>query len=985
MANAELGPVVQQLRRLTSANVAREWTDGELVQHFATDRDDSAFAAIMQRYGPLVLAVCRRVLGNEADAEDAFQATFLVLARSAGGICKGEALAGWLYGVAYHMASKAKRSAVRRRNHERQAPVPSAKPTSELALRELQAILDEEVRRLPEVYRTPFVLCCLEGYSKIEAARRLCWKEGTVSGRLARARRQLQKRLLARGVSLTATLAAVALGEGAVRAAVAPVLASTTAQAAVLYGSKQGLPAGLVSAQVIHLARGATNAMLLKPARLALLLIALLGALGAGAMALPGRGAMPPVDSPAATRDEATPPPSGQAPPPPAKGDAAGAVTVAGRVLGPDDKPVAGARLYWPHLRKEPPTRPEDIALTVRATTDAEGRFRFELPRKEVQPSWDIPLIAHADGLSVGGAELPKSGPATDLTLRLVRDQPIQGRVLDTQGKPVAGVRAQVVGVLIPPKGQLDGFLTAWKREWQLSGQQFSQRLHVPLGDVLRTAPTDRDGRFQINGGGVERVVLLDLNGPGVAGANLWIVNRRGFDGKSINKEVEGRIPAALRQPGQPPLLYGPRFDYVVEPAREIEGTVREVGNDKPLAGIRLQALTGYNTGTGTVSDSRGHYRLTGLPKLAEYRLHAMPSGESWLLQRLVRVPDKAGVGPIHFDIELARGVVVNGRVLDRATGKGVKAGIRFVPLPDNSYFGKPGYDSYRYERLMNPTGEDGRFHLAILPGSGVLMAQVYGGVERIDGLELNPYKLAAFDEAGRKRVQVVDDSDGDGGRFTAAGGALEFLGIENAVKVIDSTPNTGTVTCDLVLERGQTQSVNLCDANGKPLTGVVVSGLTASWPKTFSVRSASCKVLALDPDRPRQLVFLHVSRNLAGTLTVRGDEKEPLTARLVPTGTVIGRVLDQDGQPLSGAEVDLSFPGGIAGELYRHVNAGRAHLRTGADGRFRLDGVVPDLKFALSIQKGRIFLRGEPRIGMKQVGPGQTLDVGEVRTKPQQ
>src|SRR5262249_30929805 len=192
MANAPLGLVLRHIRKLADSETVKDLTDGQLLQHFSAQDDETAFAAILHRYGRLVMSVCRRVLHHEQDAEDAFQATFLILARKARSIQKREALASWLHGVAYHMASRAKRSATRRRNHELQAsPMPQEKPHSELALRELQVILDEEVQRLPEIYRVPFVLCCLEGHGKTEAARRLGWKEGTVSGRLARARHQL--------------------------------------------------------------------------------------------------------------------------------------------------------------------------------------------------------------------------------------------------------------------------------------------------------------------------------------------------------------------------------------------------------------------------------------------------------------------------------------------------------------------------------------------------------------------------------------------------------------------------------------------------------------------------------------------------------------------------------------------------------------------------------------------------------------------------
>jgi len=191
-----------------------EISDQQLLARFVAHQDESAFSRLLQRHARIVYSVCRRVLPQEQDAEDAFQAVFLALARNAGSIRQGTAVGSWLYSVAYRTSLKARTIAYRRAATEKQAASPAnveVSPSSEAACRELQHHLDEEVDQLPEKYRAPFVLCCLEGMSKSEAAKELGWKEGTVSGRLARARKLLQNRLARRGFTLSAALTATAL------------------------------------------------------------------------------------------------------------------------------------------------------------------------------------------------------------------------------------------------------------------------------------------------------------------------------------------------------------------------------------------------------------------------------------------------------------------------------------------------------------------------------------------------------------------------------------------------------------------------------------------------------------------------------------------------------------------------------------------------------------------------------------------------------
>src|SRR5208283_4994999 len=205
MANEQLTCVLRHVRKLIGLERSTELTDGQLLDAFVVRRDEAAFTTLVQRHGPMVQRVCRRVLGDAHDAEDAFQAAFLVLARKAGAIRHRSSVGGWLYEVAYHLALRGRANAARRRKHERQAPEMSPpNPLSEREREELQTMLDEELHRLPEKYRTPLVLCYLEGKTNTQAAEELGWPAGSMSSRLTRARELLRDRLAGRGVALSA-------------------------------------------------------------------------------------------------------------------------------------------------------------------------------------------------------------------------------------------------------------------------------------------------------------------------------------------------------------------------------------------------------------------------------------------------------------------------------------------------------------------------------------------------------------------------------------------------------------------------------------------------------------------------------------------------------------------------------------------------------------------------------------------------------------
>jgi RNA polymerase sigma factor (sigma-70 family) len=298
MHTTRLGRALDHLR-LADGGLA----DGQLLTRFIDGHDEAAFAALVRRHGPMVLGVCKRVLGHDQDAEDAFQATFLVLARKAAAVIKREAVASFLYGVAYRTALGARARLLRRRATERQVrdmPQPEVPPPQ---AQDWRPVLDRELSRLPEKYRAAVVLCDLEGKLRREAARQLGLPEGTLSSRLTTARRMLARRLAKAGLTLSGGALAAALAEGAAAAVPAPWV-SATARAATLVAAGQAAavatPAALLMNEVLR-------AMLLTKLKVyvAVTLVAVL--LGAGGLAYQASGQPAPTEAKPAPRAAARP------------------------------------------------------------------------------------------------------------------------------------------------------------------------------------------------------------------------------------------------------------------------------------------------------------------------------------------------------------------------------------------------------------------------------------------------------------------------------------------------------------------------------------------------------------------------------------------------------------------------------------------------------------------------------------------------------
>src|SRR5713226_1724195 len=236
MPTSQLNGVIRHLRRAVFLRGVQDLTDGQLLDRYIVHREETAFESLVRRHGPMVLGVCRRILRHHHDVEDAFQATFLVLVRKAASIRPKEMVANWLYGVAHNTALKARALAMKRQMMEKQVsetPEPQVKQRDQNG--NLQRLLDQELSALPEKYRILVVLCDLEGKTRKEVAEQLGWPEGTVSGRLARARVMLAKRLSRLGLALSGGAVALALAQNVASASVPSSFVISTVEVAAIF------------------------------------------------------------------------------------------------------------------------------------------------------------------------------------------------------------------------------------------------------------------------------------------------------------------------------------------------------------------------------------------------------------------------------------------------------------------------------------------------------------------------------------------------------------------------------------------------------------------------------------------------------------------------------------------------------------------------------------------------------------------------------
>jgi len=913
--------------------------DADLLRQFRESRDPAAFESLVRRHGPGVMSACRKVLSDDADVEDAFQAAFLILLRDGRSIRKGASVGSWLYGVAHRVALKA-RAARRRRTHvESRAPARES-TTHDLSWPEACAILHEELDRLPDKYRLPVMLCYLEGLARDEAARRLGVSLNAVRNRLERGRARLRDRLARRGIALSAGLLATVTGSAA---ALVPTSLVRATSSAVLRPSARvaTLAATVLGAGTIKIAMGLT------------LVAALL--IGAGLRAGPTPKVSPSKEMPA--KDAA------KKVAPKADDDTPETLDVKGRVLDPNGKPVKGAKLW---LVLEPTAvRRTAPGPSVVATTDADGAFAFTEKGDGRRRHWanGAQLVTTADGFGAAwaAAKMAKDKP---LELKLVQDEPINGRILTLEGKPIAGVRIRVLEVSVPAGPDLSNLLAELKanarpiHEIHVKYFDYQRRL-FETGGVLPGQPeatvTDRDGRFRLTGLGGERLVQLRIDGPTVATVEHSVLTR------AMPSMTVLEDPGDRRYGQQ--TYYGSTFDFAAEPTQPFEGVVTDRETSKPLAGVTVRAaLQWYEV--KAVTDASGKYRLTGLPP-GPHEMIAIPAPDQPYHRMAATGGEKASQKTAALDFALTRGHWVTGKLINLRTNKPeADAPIWYFPLADEpAYLSVPGSHAWSREPTTY-TNSDGTFRVVAFSCRGAIVANGWSG----DYITAEQRPLQGDAES-------LDRGTNNAGTLSTSPAA--YLGSYHAAAIVN-VDSKKPKDCTITLDPGMTASVKLLDPDGKPLMGAGAGGL-ASWSLWEKDLAAEVKVRQYNPDRPRALLFLHQEKGLGKLLEPKKGDAGPWEVTLEPVGTATGRLVDTDSKPLANAVLQIHYrlPGHDAWTpSFVHQEA-----RTDEKGIFRLSNLVGGVLYSLrySTERGGARSRHYEHVRLKA---GETKDLGDVKPR---
>ncbi len=548
---------------------------------------------------------------------------------------------------------------------------------------------------------------------------------------------------------------------------------------------------------------------------------------------------------------------------------------------------------------------------------------------------------------------------------------PITGRIVDLEGRPVAGVAVQVTQITKPKGENLDRWIEAVKRgepPWTAYDQLVYEPPIKPE-EKRPQATTDAHGRFRLDGLGGERVVHITIQGPTIGYNSLNVVTRR------MEPIPAKGFPSNYGSEGD--RVFGADFTYTAAPGRPVEGIVRDAKTGQPLAGANVRsehfagAVMHGIRDLKTTTDGQGRFRLVGFPKGRGNKVLVAPNDDQPYFLKDYEVPDPPGIAPVPVEIGLDKGIWIEGKVTDQETGKPVPgAWLHYLPFLENTFaqatsvFDKHGNTNGVTYQDRYQTKADGTYRLVGLPGRAIV-----GVVSHSD----KPY----LQGAGSESIKGKNEH----GHFpTYRNPVNPGKYWPTVMKEINPAEGTKVIPVDLALLAGAKVRVRVVDPHGKPVTELKVGGRTSRGRHEWNVKhGAEFEVVTLAPEEDRMVLVIQEERKLGKIVHVKpgDDTKGPVTVALEPLATIAGRVLDADGNPVSGATIRTDpQPGGD----FSLSLAG--WLTSDATGKFVRSDVPTGCKYSLVVESG--MAAKDRRVAFKDatVRAGETTDLGEIRFK---
>jgi RNA polymerase sigma factor (sigma-70 family) len=979
MSTSTLGLFLRHLALSEEASRLGATSDHNLLAAYELGHSQAAFTELMRRHGPMVLRTCRRILGHGADAEDAFQATFILLSTKAGQLRKEvKSLGGWLHHVACQTALNVLRGAVRRGEHERQASVMTRShrdPSVEATWNEIRPILDTELDALPDDARRLLIACYLEEKTYREVEEEFGLPRSSVARHLERARGLLAKRLARRGITVSATLLAALLGEAANGAGVPAILLVHTMDAARAFteqaaGRMSANVTQLVESGLAKLAKGSTYLKLWSVLGGLLLLV---GGTAGLTVALVARPAAEPVA-------RGTPPSGQPRPPRPAVPRAAPLLDdplhpmlpVAGRVLDAGGKPVPFAAVTALVRRS---FRPGEHGLrdevVAQGKADKQGAFCLRVPAHF--PTWfperQVVLVAESPGRAPRTTivRLAERG-ATNVDLSLTAEQVVRGRLLTPDGAAAAGVRLRVIRLgdvareTVQGAAERDGLDLGWP------------------GPVT----SDAEGSFTLSGIDPEQGVWLQVEDDRYAPDAFGL---RGAD-----KPTEIRL----------------------KPAQVLDVRVIAADTGKAIAGVKFtarlpspflfmgrvaapdfQSVSARVLPPGSidgVSRTDGYFRLRP-PAGPQLIIEVHPPADSPYLP--VGIQGKWQEGVVHgrTTVVLPRGVVLRGRVVDEA-GR---------PVADSSVqFGSPelGNSVYRTDVLQGGfrivrTDKDGRFRLTVPAGPVRLM--VHGPTHEYRAQPL--------------RYRSVLENDDEPKRWGwRAPLPAEHWAYTHAQRELTLTVGEAPPEVRLRLVRGQTVAGRVVGPDGAPvqsavlLCGEKVSPLMNATVQPLPVRGGRYELPGCVAGQVYPVFFLDAVNGWGAAVDLTAGRDGGPEVKLARCGSARLRLVDDKGRPQAGRGllqlallIERSFPADKPPRKRevdaqhcccydpRHYYDDPQHHRTqpasDGDGWLTLPALIPGARYVLDYADVAGMRRFTPEFEVK---PGEQLLLPDLAIQDQ-